>query len=133
VRVLADENFPGPLILAMRDQGHDVLSAKESMRGATDRAVLERAQTEERVVLTFDKDFGELAFHYMLPASSGVVLFRLEGSRPESDNARALSAFLSRDDWPGQFSVVTDTLIRMRPLPSRRSGGDDPDPTRSAP
>lgn len=116
LRILANENFPGPLIHELRQRGHDVVSVKESMRGATDRQVLERAQREERLVITFDKDFGELAFRFSLPANSGVILFRLSGSSPEADNARALAAFESGIYWSGSFAVVTNDRIRVRPL-----------------
>lgn len=116
MRFLADENVPGPLIASLRLNAHDVLSVKESMQGADDRSILARAQSEERVLLTFDKDFGELAFRFGLPAACGVVLFRLEGASPELDDQRALAALVSRDAWSGCFSVVTDTLIRIRPL-----------------
>ena len=74
-------------------------------------------QTEERIVVTHDKDFGELAFRAQLPASCGVMLFRLSGSKPETDNRRILEALESRTDWAGHFSVVRDDRIRMRPLP----------------
>jgi predicted nuclease of predicted toxin-antitoxin system len=117
VRILADENFPSPIIRALRDKGHDVASVKEMMRGASDREVLARAQAEERLVVTFDKDFGELAFRSRLPATSGVILFRLSGPSPEVDNARALAALESGLDWSGSFAVVTDDRIRLRPLP----------------
>lgn len=92
-------------------------SVKEMMRGASDREVLARAQAEERLVVTFDKDFGELAFRSRLPATSGVILFRLSGPSPEVDNARALAALESGLDWSGNFAVVTDDRIRLRPLP----------------
>jgi predicted nuclease of predicted toxin-antitoxin system len=117
VRILADENFPGPVLRALRERGHDVESVKETMRGASDRDVLARAQREERLVVTFDKDFGELAFRAGLPATSGVILFRLSGPSPEIDNARALSALESALEWSGYFAVVTDDRIRIRPLP----------------
>jgi predicted nuclease of predicted toxin-antitoxin system len=95
-----------------------VLSVKESMRGAGDRAVLERARAEVRLVVTFDKDFGELAVRLGLPATSGVVLFRLSGTSPEDDNTRVLAVLESRSDWSGHLAVVTGDRIRMRPLPS---------------
>jgi predicted nuclease of predicted toxin-antitoxin system len=117
VRILANENFPGPVIRELRQRGHDVVSVKESMRSASDPEVLARAQDEGRLVVTFDKDFGELAYRYGLPASSGVILFRLTGSSPEADNARALAALESGIDWVGCFSVVSDDRIRVRPLP----------------
>jgi predicted nuclease of predicted toxin-antitoxin system len=117
MRILANENFPGPIIRELRRLGHDVTSVKESMRGATGREVLERSRQEERLVVTFDKDFGELAFRFRLPAGSGIILFRLSGSSPESDNSRAHAAFASGIDWTGHFSVVTNDRIRVRPLP----------------
>lgn len=120
MRILANENVPGPVVAALRDAGHDVLSAKEAMTGAADRKVLERAQLEARLVVTFDKDFGELAVRAGLPAASGVVLLRLRGSNPDADNARVVAALSSRDDWPGHFAVVTDDRVRLRPLPPRR-------------
>jgi len=122
MRLLADENMPGMVIRELRRQGHDVLSAKEAMRGQADRAVLERAEREGRVVITQDKDFGELAFRLGLPASCGIILFRLEGRSPEADHRRALAAIQSRDDWVGHFAVVTDRQIRIRNLPSGKKG-----------
>ncbi len=119
LRILANENFPGPLIRELRRRGHDVASVKESMRGAGDRDVLARAQEESRLVVTFDKDFGELAYRFGLPASSGVILFRLSGSDPEIDNARALAALESGIEWSGFFAVVSDDRIRVRPLPGQ--------------
>ena len=87
------------------------------MCGAEDREVLAKAQEEDRLVVTFDKDFGELAYRFGLPSSSGVILFRLSGSDPEIDNARALTALESGLDWVGCFAVVTNDRIRVRPLP----------------
>ena len=81
------------------------------------RKVLAKAQEEGRLVVTFDKDFGELAYRFGLPASSGVILFRLSGSDPEIDNARALTALESGIDWAGSFTVITNDRIRVRPLP----------------
>jgi predicted nuclease of predicted toxin-antitoxin system len=118
VRILANENFPVSLIRELRWRGHDVASVKELMRGAEDRAVLARAQEESRLLVTFDKDFGELAYRFGLPASSGVILFRLSGSSPDIDNARALVALESGIEWAGYFAVVTDDRIRVRPLPN---------------
>jgi len=119
MRVLTHENVPGAMIAILRQKGHDVVSAKESLRGVPDRVVLARAQAEERILLTFDKEFGELAFRFELPAACGIVLFRLSGASPERDTARALAALESRQDWAGHFAVVTDDRIRLRLLPSR--------------
>ena len=116
MRFLAHENVAATVIEALRRRGDDVLSVKESMRSENDEVILS-AQSENRVVLTHDKGFGELAFRARLPTSCGVILLRLSGHDPEIDNRRILNALASRTDWVGHFSVVTDTRIRMRPLP----------------
>ncbi len=116
MKLLADENVPGPLVRELRDRGHDVLFAKEEMRTAPDRQILERAQADGRVLLTFDKDLGELAFRFGLPASSGVILFRLSGATPDEDAAVVLATFERAIEWEGHFSVVTAERIRVRPL-----------------
>jgi predicted nuclease of predicted toxin-antitoxin system len=119
MRLIVNENVSGTVIRSLREQGHDVLSVKESMQGADDRAVLARAQAEQRVVVTHDKDFGELAFRCPLPAGSGIVLFRLSGGDPMSDNRRVLEVLRSSVEWTGHFAVVTDDRVRIRPLPAR--------------
>lgn len=117
MRFLADENFPRDVIGELRASGHDVTSAKETLRAEADELVLRAAMEQSRIVLTCDKDFGQLAFQSRLPAHCGVVLFRLGGSSPENDNARMIRVLASRTDWAGHFSVVTDSRLRVRRLP----------------
>lgn len=117
MRLLANENISGTVIHALRQRGHDVLSAKESMRGESDATLLERARREDRLLVTHDKDFGELAFRSRLPAACGIILFRLGGHDPRIDNQRAVDVLDMRQSWEGHFAVVTDNQIRIRPLP----------------
>jgi predicted nuclease of predicted toxin-antitoxin system len=121
MRLLANENVSATVIRVLRQRGHDVLSAKESMRGESDPAVLLRARQEGRLVVTHDKDFGELAFRNQLPAECGILLFRLGGADPDSDNRRMLEVIQGRQDWAGHFAVVTDNQIRIRPLPPAKT------------
>jgi predicted nuclease of predicted toxin-antitoxin system len=121
MRVIADENITRSVIQGLRDRVYDVLSVKESMRGIDDPAILQRAEAEQRLVITQDKDFGELTFKHRFPATCDIVLFRLSAAGPADDNQRMLDVMQSRSDWAGHFSVVTDDRIRMRSLP--RSGG----------
>ena len=78
MRFLANENFPLDAVEALRSAGHDVDWVRTDAPGSSDPQVLQRAVADERVLLTFDKDCGELAFHAGLPAPSGVVLFRFQ-------------------------------------------------------
>lgn len=117
MRLLVDQNVPRDVVDGLRKDGHDVTWAQASFPGADDDVLLERAQRENRVVITFDTDFGTLAFQRDLPASSGIILFRLTLASAQAVTEAVREAIRSRDDWEGHFSVVDDTQIRMRPLP----------------
>jgi predicted nuclease of predicted toxin-antitoxin system len=67
MRLLANENFPGVAVEALRNRGHDVVWIRTDAPGSGDREVLARAAAETRTVVTFDKGFGALAFRYGLP------------------------------------------------------------------
>jgi predicted nuclease of predicted toxin-antitoxin system len=67
MRFLANENFPGAAVTALVASGHDIVWVRTANPGATDRQVLNWAAREERILLTFDKDFGELAKTMALP------------------------------------------------------------------
>lgn len=117
MRLLANENFPLDAVEALRADGHDVLWIREGARGSTDEQVLARAQQEERILITFDKDFGELAFRSKLPATSGVILFRISAPSSNYVAQLAVQAIASRTDWEGHFSVIENNRIRMTALP----------------
>lgn len=76
---LANENLPLDVVEALRNSGHDVAWIRTDAPGSKDRDILHRAVNEQRILLTFDKDFGDLAFQFGIPASCGIVLFRLSG------------------------------------------------------
>lgn len=62
MRFLANENFPLPSVRLLRSAGHDVLSITEESPGISDDRILARAVAEERIILTFDRDYGELIY-----------------------------------------------------------------------
>lgn len=119
MRFLANENFPGDAVEALRQAGYDVAWVRTEAPGSSDRDVLYRAQSEGRVLLTFDKDFGELAFRAHLSASSGIVLFRINAPSSWYVARIAVTVLSSRTDWSGHFSVVENRRIRMIPIPPR--------------
>ena len=119
MRLLADENVPGDLVAALRERGHDVAWAHTDSPGSRDPEVLARAQAEDRILITFDKDFGELAFRAGLPAASGVVLFRISMPSVAEVVRLAVAALESPIEWAGKFTVVHDRHIRQTALPKR--------------
>lgn len=116
MRLLANENFPLDAVEALRAEGHDIAWIREDSRGTSDENILLRAQEENRIVVTFDKDFGELAFRSKLPAQSGVILFRVTPKSSQYIAQAAVQALTSRDNWAGHFSIVEDNRIRMTSL-----------------
>jgi predicted nuclease of predicted toxin-antitoxin system len=62
VKFLADESCAGPVILALRQADHDVVALAEVAKGAVDEEVIERTLSERRVLITEDRDFGELVY-----------------------------------------------------------------------
>jgi hypothetical protein len=117
MRFLADENFPGDAVSALRQAGHDVAWICAEAPGTPDHVVLTQAIRQSRILLTFDKDFGELAWHERLPASCGIVLFRLPLPLPSAVGKFITAILDSRSDWAGHFSVIEPGRLRMRPLP----------------
>lgn len=72
---------------------------------------------EKRILLTYDKDFGELALKDPRYPSPGIILVRVSQKNPELMAEYIRQVLTSRDDWQGHFSVIDAERIRMRPLP----------------
>jgi len=117
MRFLANENLPGTAVTALAAAGHDVVWVRTAAPGTTDPEVLAWAAREGRILLTFDKDFGELARGSALPSTSGVILLRVPMPRPGSVGQQLADLIAARDDWAGHFSVIEPGRVRMRPLP----------------
>jgi predicted nuclease of predicted toxin-antitoxin system len=116
MRFLANENFPGAAVAALRADGNDVVWIGAAAPGSTDQEVLAWAARDERILLTFDKDFGELAKASALPATCGIILLRIAMPRPDEVGPRLAGLIMARADWVGHFSVIEASRIRMRPL-----------------
>jgi hypothetical protein len=124
MRFLANENIPRGVVDALAESGHDIVWLRIAAPGMGDKDVLEWSVREERILLTFDRDFGELAWKARLPASCGVILFRLPMPPTSRAGARLAGIVAQRDDWAGHFSVVQPGRIRMRPLSATPPSGD---------
>lgn len=116
MRCLANENFPRAAVEALRANGSDVTWIRTEAPGSKDVDVLAMAVRENRILVTFDKDFGELAWRAKLPAASGIILFRIPMPEPGGAGKKLAARIEERDDWAGHFSVIEPQRIRMRKL-----------------
>lgn len=90
----------------------------EDSPGEKDRNILLRAASEGRIVLTFDRDYGELIYRFKMPTPNGVIYFRYDPVTPE-EPAQHLFLLLGMSSlsFLGKFTVVERAQIRQRPLP----------------
>jgi predicted nuclease of predicted toxin-antitoxin system len=116
MKFLADECCSPVIIEALQRAGHDVVSVREVMRGAEDEVVLKTAQREKRILVTEDKDFGDLVV-YMGRLSHGVVLIRSK-ARAYKETANLLCRLIARSPKKvaGHFVVVTPRHARSQLL-----------------
>jgi predicted nuclease of predicted toxin-antitoxin system len=116
LRLLADENIATPLVRTLREAGIDVIYVAEFASGITDDEVLERARKEDRLLLTEDKDFGELVFR-MKRELAGVIMLRLPCA-PGSSHWGRLQTVLNRhgNKLKGHYTVIEKNRVRFRPL-----------------
>lgn len=111
---VADESVDRQIVEAVRGLGFDVLFIAESDPGIADDEVLSRAERRGSVLLTADKDFGELVFRQRR-LHTGVLLFRLAGFPPEAKAQIAATAIESHArELHMAFAVLTDKSLRIR-------------------
>jgi predicted nuclease of predicted toxin-antitoxin system len=117
MRWLADECVSARLVELLRAAGHDVAYVIEESPSTHDADVLEWALRDGRLVLTEDKDFGELIFGATAQPSFGVVLLRIPNAQPVVVWSRLQEA-ISRfgENLFGAFTVVGPTGFRTRLL-----------------
>jgi predicted nuclease of predicted toxin-antitoxin system len=113
VRFLVDESTGPAVARWLRGQGHEVFSVYEEARGMDDADIIEKAFSEDWLLVTNDKDFGEKVYRERHP-HKGIVLLRLADERAASKIEairRLLDSYSAR--LAGNFVVVTDTRVRF--------------------
>ncbi|HRK20430.1 MAG TPA: DUF5615 family PIN-like protein [Fimbriimonadaceae bacterium] len=117
MKLLADEGVDRLIVERLRADGHEVLYVAEMKPGIADDEVLELAQLSGAVLVTQDKDFGDLVVRQGR-VSAGVLLLRLAGSPPEQ-KAQLVSETLAERaaELASAFAVLTDQSLRVRRIP----------------
>ncbi len=114
---LADESCAGPVIRALREAGHDVVAIAEVAKGATDEQVLERALNEKRILITEDRDFGELVYARGR-SSAGVILVRFHGRARGAKPATVVEAAAKLGSrLQDAFTVIEPGRVRISNRP----------------
>ena len=114
MNLLADESVDGAVIRQLRADGHDVEAVSEVSPSIADEEVLRRAAVARRVLVTADKDFGELVYR-LRQAHAGVVLLRLAGLTSGERADLVAEVFRNRAaELPGAFAVVEPEAVRIR-------------------
>jgi len=114
MKFVADEDVDWPIVECLRQRGHEVWYVAEMETGIDDEVVLNLARSEEALLLTADKGFGELIFRQQ-KLTAGVILVRLEGLSPgKKAEVVALAIQQHMDTLFQKFTVISPGNIRIR-------------------
>ena len=122
MKFLADESIEKPVVDWLRGQDFDVRYVTEITPSINDEEVIRFANDEGRILITNDKDFGELVFRQS-KIILGVLLIRATNERT-SNKIRLVREVLekARNKLAGYFVVVNEAGIRMKKIPRRQQG-----------
>jgi predicted nuclease of predicted toxin-antitoxin system len=114
MNLVADESVDRSIVIRLRQEGHDVHYVAESAPSTTDDVLLEHANSRKCILMTADKDFGELVFR-LGRVSQGVILLRLAGLSA-SLKAQVVSEALQmhEQEMPRAFTVISAGMVRIR-------------------
>jgi len=119
MRFLADMGISMRIVHWLRSKGHDVIHLREqNLHALTDREIFDKAIAEDRIILTFDLDFGEI-----VALSKGrrvsLILFRLRNTTTPFVIKRLNAVISESAEIPGEgyIIIVEETRYRLRKLP----------------
>ena len=117
MKILADECIEASIVKALRNEGFLIKHVSEIELGLSDDDILAEANNEGAILLTSDKDFGELVYRQG-KANHGVILLRLHGLPSETKTGIIVDALLKHsNDMIKRFTVVTKSSVKItRPL-----------------
>lgn len=113
MKFMVDECVGPSLAHWLMSLGYDVVSSFEGFQGLADEMVLKKACQEDRIIITSDKDFGDMVFRQQMD-HQGIVLLRLVDERP-ANKIRVVKDVLENyaKEIPGNFIVATEKSVRV--------------------
>jgi predicted nuclease of predicted toxin-antitoxin system len=113
--IVADESVDIGIVQLLRKKSHEVVSIAEECTGISDEEVLNIAFSKDAILITEDKDFGELAYRLQLN-HCGIILIRL-GDIPRNERLTIASdtIHIHKEKLINCFSVLTPKGLRIKP------------------
>lgn len=115
MKLLANENIPLKVVEELKKEGFNIVRIDEIQKGMVDEEVVRYAFTHNRILLTFDKDFGEIVFNSK-ERSKGVILLRFQPQSPDIIIRRVLSLLRSSIELENKFVVIEIEKIRVKEI-----------------
>jgi predicted nuclease of predicted toxin-antitoxin system len=112
MKFLADENISNKVVERLRSNGVDITSIKQFASSLCDEVVLETANKQNRILITFDGDFAELIFKNKLKAD-GVILLKFEPKSSQHISETIANVLATQARIEGSFLLVTEKRIRV--------------------
>ncbi len=118
MKILANENVPLASVDYLSAAGFDIISLTRLSPGIDDKAVLQMAREQGRILITFDRDYGELIYRQGLDVPFSVIYMRFVPSSP-TEPAEILESLFAKSEsiFTGSFIVLDRGGFRKRPLP----------------
>lgn len=116
MKFLANENFPLKSYQILKNNGWDIEHIAEGNKGISDKEVIDYSKKEDRIIITFDSDYGELVYKKNYKPS-GVIYLRLKSFRPEFP-AELLKELMNNESlvFEFKFTVIDENQIRQREI-----------------
>jgi len=114
MKFIVDENIGFSVVYFLRQKGFDVSFVAQDSPGISDKQILKKAFKQKRILITADKDFGDLVF-YSRESHKGVILLRLKNQASRA-KINALGKLLKyhQKKIAKNFMVVSENKVRIR-------------------
>ncbi len=115
MKFLANENFPLQSTKILKDAGFDITAVGQEYSGILDSEVIGIAIREERTILTFDRDYGELIFKKGYKPTAGVIYLRWDSFQPDEPALYLIQLLMStKMNFKNRLTVISEINIRQR-------------------
>jgi len=115
LKFLANENIPVASVQHLRSIGFDITSIGEIAPGIADTEVIDIAIKEERIIITYDSDYGQLIFKFGYKPEAGVIFLRLQPEHPLHTSDIIEKLILSEKvSFKNALTVIDKNSIRQK-------------------